>query len=287
MRITLRDAWLSVADQKAPRFCPEDPLRWVEPYTGCPLWIDKLEGAWWAKCETSCTVAGRRVSGIPGPPVPSRFPRLERIDGAPEHHGYGRPRRAERNRRLVLFVAWARDVAGLTETAVAELLYASPDEHISSTETKRVARAAKDGRLLYRSEGVLPWAAFGDARLPREWWREDAFREAVRAWQAEALVRREHAHEGVAYEPQPDPGRKREEMFAEMFRPISEQFASLLNSIRLPNLSSMPRISFDPAAIRDGILRSRGVEPWSFDASIPSGQLRDSQHPGGAVESGS
>ena len=104
-------------------------------------------------------------------------------------------------------------------------------------------------------------------RVPREWWQHDAFREAVRGWQVEALIRVE-ADPKPNYEPQPDPARERERMWEEMRRRIfgdlrlgvSPEVQRILKRIGQVSHVKMP----DPAHIRDVILRQRGIEPWSF-----------------------
>jgi len=175
----------------------------------------------------------------------------------PEHHGFGRPRRRDAQRDLVLFVAWARDVAGLAQADACRLLYSG---HCTNAELKRVRRAELDGRRVYREIGVLPWAAYGDGRPPSEWWTDPAFTEYVRRWQLEAVSE-------PSKEQQPDLDRARREATQPLIRPFASAFEGVFENVT-SKLASVFREGWqpnlpDPAAVRDQILRAHGVEPWS------------------------
>jgi hypothetical protein len=264
----------SLHDKKSARFCP-DPIGRVELYTGRPLWIATLKGARWQKCQTSVHLEDRIVVGADRS-APFLFPELAPQPSTP-HHGYGRPRRIDTNSELVLFVAWARDVAGMSEPKICALLYAEDAEthHVDEKERKRVERATRDGRRLYHERGVLPWAAYPDGRPPSQWWEDHRFHDAIRDWQFEAMRRVER---GEPFEPQPDPERAEREQIEKHVRSFKKFAAPALASVRealKPDLSELhkrisvslglPKLFPQREPIdRDTYLREHGVEPWTF-----------------------
>jgi hypothetical protein len=140
-------------------------------------------------------------------------------------------------------------------------LYATDDRHhVDAKELKRVQRATKDGRKLYRALGILPWAAFADGRPTPQWWSDPAFVAAVQSWQVEARLE-------PSDEPQPDPERARREMLESFGKRF---FGGVLKSLRFELAGAFkPFVQFvrpllpDAATIRERILRDHGIEPWS------------------------
>jgi hypothetical protein len=178
--------------------------------SGMPLWLPRLPLRCWMKLQTDVQMPARLVSQATAhrwaPPrqrgdegigaqvlvldtewvAPRWLPRLvPPPPPGPPHHGYGRPRRKDTSPELVMYVAWARDVARLTRPQIARLLYADNETHLT-WELDRVKRAERDGRERYRFYGALPWAAYADAKPPPEWPTDSAFVEAVRRWQQTA-----------------------------------------------------------------------------------------------------
>lgn len=244
-----------------------------EAGTGRPLAIAPHEGARWFKCQTHVVIGRRIVVGAGHRAAPSLFPRLLRQ--APiAHHGRGRPRRADRSRELVLFVAWARDVAGCSQGDVAGLLFPIPDDlgtreaqRDTRRNLKRVRDAEKTGRALYLALGVLPWAAFDDAKPPVHWWQDPIFEKAVRRWQLEALT-------DPSDEPQPDPERARRELLARLQVNMSEivatvvaQFAPTIAPMLAGMRDSIATV-FPQLADDESLLRHSGVEPWTLDGGM-------------------
>ena len=247
-------------------------LAQVEPWTGRPLWIDHVPGARWAHCTTMVKIANRVVVSS-AHRAPSLFPRLlVRGNDAfheprvAEHHGFGRPRRVDTRRALVLYVAWARDVAGDTQREVAENLYGGDTLHITQREIKRVRDAERDGRALYRDLGILPWAAFAEPVPVKRWWIDPAFQKAVRDWQLQAIAE-------PSEDPAPDPERARQEAWAQMQKTIGEKvdFAKIAEPFmrHFRGALSGLRVDLNPERLRMAALRAKGIEPWSFPEDDP------------------
>jgi hypothetical protein len=162
------------------------------------------------------------------------------------------------DQELVLFVAWARDVAGDTQGRLAVHLYGAKAP-ADPREIRAIERATRDGRQRFRELGVLPWAAF-DGVPPRRWWEDAAFIAAIRQWQIQAVT-------CPSDEPQPDPHyemmqwiRNTARLDAVLDTPIMREVARRANAALSAALSArMP----DPDAFRDRALVDRGITPWS------------------------
>jgi len=48
-------------------------------------------------------------------------------------------------------------------------------------------RRVREGRRMLHFSGVLPWVTFEEGRLPKRWWRERAFVDALEEWQYQPL----------------------------------------------------------------------------------------------------
>lgn len=234
----------------------------VNPWTGCPLWIQTLEGAHWYKCTTTIRVGSKLVNGA-GRTAPWRLPQLVTANEGPRHHVARVPR--------IEYVAWARDVAGRTQPQVARLLYDTDGRyHVTDSDIQGIRRAERDGRNRYHSLGVLPWAAFtleemndenGRERLaPDRWLHDRAFTDAMRRWQLDSIAT-------PSAEPQPDPERARREYFRRITAPALRSLNVYLDlNIGLSQLwaailRTVPVVAID----REHVLRSHGVEPWDLE----------------------
>jgi hypothetical protein len=91
----------------------------------------------------------------------------------------GRPSWADKNPDLPIFIAWARDVAGIKLDDVIDL---------TGQGRGAVPRLADQGRELLARWGVLPWAAYEDNRPPKGWPNDERFLRALEVWADEAEV---------------------------------------------------------------------------------------------------
>jgi hypothetical protein len=237
---------------------------------GAPsLGLPTPPGGRWGHCQTEVVEGARRVGrGTPGLVGPSAFPRF-RLAEPPKHHGYGRPRISDANLELALFSAWARDVCGLTQGDLARALFGTPGEDMTGGgEIKRVQRAERAGRDVYRNRGILPWAAYSAGRLPTRWWTEEPFERAVNRWQLESsfypldelhdpdpvgTLRRDRAF----LESLPGYTTARAEEFARTHKPKLRAL-----KVRAAQLAGLP-----PEYDEGDLLRWRDLEPWSFSVS--------------------
>jgi hypothetical protein len=238
---------------------PQHPLGGVEEWTGRPLKIAVQDGARWFKCPTSAQVGQRLlVYDWPRPTIPSLMPRL--LEGSAKRGRRGRPPLSESDRRRVLFTAWAVDVARAGQRQLARSLHTDATRALDVEEWARsqVRRALAAGRAAYRELGVLPWGVCDDEELRGAWWGE-TFREGVRQWQLEAIAE-------PTDEPQPDPESARQEQHAELHKQLGRLTAPLTDVLRASFPIPALNLNLPPAnELRDGMLRSHGVEPWSLE----------------------
>ncbi len=84
--------------------------------------------------------------------------------------------KAENHRAVLrkLTVAVQRDIAGLSESEIAEVL--------SYSDESSVRRIARDGRALWCRLSAWPWWSMAPGALPAEWWREPAAVKTLRRW---------------------------------------------------------------------------------------------------------
>ena len=127
------------------------------------------------------------VVSLPGTHPPLRLPQIRIPELAPPR------RRGRRGRGLApaLHAACLVDVEGLTHRQLAA-------SALLRLDSERSARQhARDGRFVASELGLWPWAAVGGRSLPRAWWLDEVFAEALQAWatairvpDVEPLVRR-------------------------------------------------------------------------------------------------
>lgn len=192
----------------------------VDPETGRPLWIPDRPGARWLTVRpfvqlprrgrvperlivqdraytedpqdspTRDSFADGPVNLNPPPIAPWSFPRA-RFHSRPKldpRSKRGRPSWADRNPQFPVYVAWARDVAGVTLDDLAAIL---------GQGQGAVPPLADQGRGLLALWGVLPWGAYRDGRPPRDWPHDERFLNALGPWATEA----EHVSKGGTFEP--------------------------------------------------------------------------------------
>lgn len=109
---------------------------------------------------------------------PSQLPALPPA-GMVAHHSFGRPRLQDTAPTRVEYVAWLVDCTGCTQGQAARAMY--PDRGREAAKRKCV-RDRDAGRLSKHEQGVLPWAAWPDGKLPARWWRQPELATAVNRW---------------------------------------------------------------------------------------------------------
>ena len=118
------------------------------------------------------------VINLPGDYAPLRLPQIRTPVLAPPR------RRGRRGRGLApaLHTACLVDIAGLTHRQVAE-------SGLLPFDSERAARQhARDGRFVAAELGLWPWTAVGGRSLPRAWWLDEVFAEALKRWYTEIRV---------------------------------------------------------------------------------------------------
>ena len=118
------------------------------------------------------------VVTLPGGRAPLRLPQIRTPALAPPR------RRGRRGRGLApaLLAACLVDIEGLTHRQVA-------DSGVLGFSSERAARQhARDGRFVAAELGLWPWAAVGGRSLPRAWWLDEVFAEALERWATEIRV---------------------------------------------------------------------------------------------------
>ena len=118
------------------------------------------------------------VISLPGARAPLRLPQLRTPALAPAR------RRGRRGRGLApaLHAACLVDIEGLTHRQIAA-------SGLLGFGTERAARQhARDGRFVASELGLWPWAAVGGRSLPRAWWLDEVFAEALKRWATEIRV---------------------------------------------------------------------------------------------------
>jgi hypothetical protein len=150
------------------------------------------------------------------------------------------------DRELVLYVAWARDVAGLSLPRLAKLLDDDDFPRSQFGTLKRIERCLADGRRVYGAEGVLPWCAYARGRVPTRWQDDRAFIASVRRWQVQAI-------DCPAEDAQPG------DRLAEVAVALREALPPARVGARLTTLRTIHL----KGQVRDlGLLHAHGIEPW-------------------------
>jgi hypothetical protein len=132
----------------------------------------------------------------------TRFPALPVV---PQDHGSGRPGLADLDRDRVEYAAWLADVKGCNAREIARRLHGTgrredgPTPHgrarrhdrkplVTERELKQSKRDIAAGRRSLHDHGVLPWAVYDAGSVPRRWWVDETFWQAIRAWEREAIL---------------------------------------------------------------------------------------------------
>jgi len=149
---------------------------------GRPTWLPHTVGARWA--SVGGLYIEPRTATRPGGVFalgsgPSLLPALPPA-GMVAHHSFGRPRLQDTAPTRVEYVAWLVDCTGCTQGQAARAMY--PDRDLEAAKRKCV-RDRDAGRLRKHEQGVLPWFAWPDGKVPAEWWRQPEFAKAVDRWQ--------------------------------------------------------------------------------------------------------
>jgi hypothetical protein len=153
---------------------PGSPAKWELDAEGRPSWIRALPGSSW-------TTVFEWELGF-GHMLRLQMPMLLR----PAANGNGGPPSGSSALRRA---AGLRDVCRCSYEYVARHARMPADGH--DVERAVAKRRVRKGRALLHGGGVLPWVAFGpEGRLPRRWWRERAFAEALEEWRHQPVEER-------------------------------------------------------------------------------------------------
>jgi hypothetical protein len=149
---------------------PGSPAKWDLRPDGRPSWIRALPGSLW-------TTVFEWELGF-GHVMRLEMPTLLR---AP----------ANGDRAPVTGADARRRAAGLRDIWRCDYEYIARHARMPA-DGRRLERAVakhrvREGRRLLNTGGVLPWATFEDGGLPKRWWRERAFLDALEEWQHQPL----------------------------------------------------------------------------------------------------
>lgn len=178
----------------------------TDPITRRPKWLPDVPGARWhhlpavvrledrillqdvpvewsAPATRGGESTGPNVVDLqPAPICPWRLPQVRGLAHEwKSETGYGRPSAIQTNPDLPPFVAWARDVAGLTVAKVADLVCG-----FDPGGEDRVKNLQRQGRRYLAQCGALPWAAYDNAMPPKDWPTDSDFAAAISVWIEEA-----------------------------------------------------------------------------------------------------
>jgi hypothetical protein len=149
---------------------PGPPRKWALDARGRPAWIPAQSGALWAPVFEWELGFGRAL-------------RLEMpvLIEAPRN-GAGRVRGPDLERtRVAPLAAGLRDVWRCSYDYIAQQVRV-PGKPREAVDPETAKRWAREGRQQLHRDGLLPWGAFEGATLPKRWWREDAFLQALGRW---------------------------------------------------------------------------------------------------------
>ena len=149
---------------------PGSPAKWDLGADGRPSWIPALPGSRW-------TTVFEWELGF-GHMLRLEMPTLLRAA-------------ANGNGASLAGLDAIRRAAGLRDVCRCEYEYIARHARMPA-DGRQLARGAakqrvREGRRMLHTGGVLPWGTFEDGRLPKRWWRERAFVDALEEWQHQPL----------------------------------------------------------------------------------------------------
>jgi hypothetical protein len=155
-------------------------MRQAADGSGFPMWLrpeDHPGGRW------------RRVGGViiwDNASGPTLLPQLQ-CAKEPVPERFGRPPLTLTHPEYVEFAAWAHDISGDSIRRIAWLVDRGPVDRPVDAAVKQAKRDIKAGRARLCEDGVLPWAAYEEGRVEREWWESGQLVDAIQRWRVEAV----------------------------------------------------------------------------------------------------
>ena len=94
----------------------------------------------------------------------------------PAHHGFGRPRREDRDPYRCGFAAFGFGIWGVSYRTIARVAWQGPNDW------KTAKLYVRSGEKWLHGRGVMPWALWNQGKLPEDWWYRTVWIDFLGLW---------------------------------------------------------------------------------------------------------